>query len=341
MKFKPLLALPCLVLFPFASFSQSIGVDSKGKSIFTHYSKADARFEISTDEPLSLSYIFGAKKTPFTRKTAPKVAAISPSLTPKEKDRYDFETTIDKFTGTLVQLSMLNSDDQLSLTNLFDINPGVGFKIGRQTSIGVFDKLDNIPDKYWGASTWGLNAVFNMDNIQLYNATTSIEGKKLPLSYGIEGNYSLFFKNKNDRKTRNVLAVNGRLLLRTWNDDNLLYYQKLSNTTVLTDAVAMEDFEGRYGNLKTDVTKFRLAVSAPFYYGHLNPIPYFVLNTQSGQSPIYFMGVFTNVLTKSLTKEKFKIPTSLGIGIDTKLFHGKLGSPNLFIKGSISFGEFK
>lgn len=324
-----------LLALAYTANSQNIGVDNKGKSVFTHYSKADARLEISTDEPLSLSYIAGARETDYIRKKK----LVQEPLNARMNNRFKTDTTVSKFSGVLLQVSMLNSDDYLTLTNILDIRPGLGLKVGYQNGIGSFKNLDEVPKL--GAYAWGINAVFNMDNIKLYNTDNNKEEKKLPLTYGAEFNYSFFFKNRNkERRIRNVLALHAKFT-RTWNDDDLISYQKIGDVTVLPNVVALQAFEGRFGKLKNDITKFRLAFSAPFYISHINPIPYFVLNIQSKSNPIYFFGVFTNMLAKSLTKTDFKIPTSLGIGIDAKVQRGVVSRPNVFIKGSISFGEFK
>jgi hypothetical protein len=332
---KIILLFGLLMLLNIYSNAQSIGVDSKGKSIFTHYSRADARLEVSTDEPFSLSYIVHPGITSFQKRNLDK----GPALSGKAGAAYQTDLKLKKFRGTLIQVSMLNSSDYLALNNLLDIRPGLGLKLGHQVSIGDFDELDNIPRA--AAYTGGFNAILNIDNIKLYNTDNNLEEKKLPVTCGAEFNYSLFFKNrKKDRNIRNVFAVNG-MLVRTWNDDDLISYQKISDVTILPNVVALKEFEGRYGKLQTDVTKFRLAVSGPMYIGYVNPIPYVVVNLQTKSNPIYYLGVFTNILTKPLSKTHFKIPTSIGLGIDTKLQGGVLSRPNVFIKGSISFGEFK
>lgn len=54
-----------LLLLTVVTYAQKIGVDSKGKSIFTHLSRAEARLEFSSEEPLSVSYVFNPKVTDY------------------------------------------------------------------------------------------------------------------------------------------------------------------------------------------------------------------------------------------------------------------------------------
>ena len=308
-----------VVLFSFHVSAQKIGVDSKGKSIFTHFSRSEARLEFSTEEPLSLSYFLWTKN-------------INHVLTNSGV------TTVTKFSGFFGQLSMLNSTETLDLSNLADIHPGLGMKFGYQKSIENFTNIDLIPRNYKSVYTCGINGIFNIDNVQLYNSDSLREEKKYPLTYGIEGNLNFFFRNKGESTSRVVLAINTSLL-QSWNSDDLLNYQKISEVTVLPDIITLKDFKGSYGVINQNITKFRLAISSPMYFSVFNPIPYIVLNSTYKSYPKWNLGIFLNILTKSLPKQNFKIPTSLGIGIDWIYSADKFSKPNIFIKGAISFGK--
>ncbi len=294
-------------------YSQKIGVDSKGKSIFSFYTLTDYRIEFAVDEPLSVS-------TSFRR----LISSFSASGKP----------TIIKNSGFYLNASLLNSSDFIALNNLKDINPGLGLKLGYQKSIKSFTDIDLTPN---GTFAYGVNGVFNMDNIKLYNETSNTVDRKFPLSYGVEGNFT-YFSNK---KLRNMLSFNFSYA-KTWNDDELLNFKKKSDAIVTTDIVAFEEFDGRYGILNTNVDKIRVSASSPFYWGYINPIPYAVLVSASNSNPKYFFGTFVNILNKPLEKKDYAIPASFGIGIDwTYTSEQKWSSANIFIRGSINFGKMK
>lgn len=302
-----------LLFFSSNLFGQKIGVDSKGKSTFSFYSLSDYRLEFSTEEPLSIGRSIHRFRTTFTM---------------------NGDTTIIKNSGIYLNLSMLNSADFLVLSDLNKLKPGLGIKIGYQKSIEAFTDIAKTPK---GTYVWGINAVFNMDNFKLFNTLDSLIIKKYPLTYGVEGNFTYFSKSK----SRNIIAVNVSYN-RTWNDDDLLNYQNKSGVYIGSNVVALEDFEGRFGELKTNIDKFRLSTSFPFYIGYLNPIPYVVLVSSTGNSPKYFTGTFINILTKPLEAKDYTIPSSIGVGIDwTYSGDKKWSSPNIFLRGAINFGKFK
>lgn len=306
-------SLITLILLTDNLFAQKIGVDSKGKSIFSFYSLSDYRLEVSTDEPLSI----GRALTRFTTKYM--VRGVP---------------TIVKDKGLYLNLSMLNSTDMLVFNSLSKMKPGFGIKLGYQKSVQSFNDIDRTPR---GTYTAGVNTVFNMDNIKLFNTVDSIITKKYPLTYGVEGNFTYFSKSN----FRNIIALNISFS-RTWNDDDLLSYQNKSDVIIGSTVVALEEFDGRFGKLKTDINKFRISTSFPFYIGYLNPIPYVVLISSTGNSPKYFLGTFFNILTAPLEKKDYTIPASLGIGIDwTYSTDKKWSSANIFLKGAINFGKFK
>jgi hypothetical protein len=294
------------------SFGQKIGTDSKGESIFYFYSLNDYRLEFDTEEPLSLGFSTYRFRTTFTR---------------------DADTTVIKNSGLFVNLSMLNSDDYINFKNLSEMRPGAGIKVGWQKSIEKFQDIDRTPS---GTYAWGINALFNFDNIKLYNPLNDIVSKKLPLTYGLESNFTYFSKSK----FRNMIAIN-LSYNRTWNDDELLNFQSLDKVTIDNNVVALEDFEGRYGELSNEVDKVRLSTSFPFYIGYVNPIPYLVLNTSSNSAPKYSVGTFVNILTKKLEVKDFSIPSSFGLGIDWTYTKNEWTKPAIFIRGAINFGKFK
>jgi len=245
-----------------------------------------------------------------------------------------------KFSGTLLQLSLLNSGDLPFVGKLRDIRPGAGIKIGYQNSLKTFTTIDQSGN---GAThSWGVNALFSVDNIKLYDTLKRAAEKRYPLTYGVEGNYSFFFRNKNGKaKWKKALSLYS-FVGSTWNDRSLLSYQEITKVTLRPDVVALQDFDGRYGILKKNFLKYRLAVSLPMYYGRLNPVPYCVAIFGTQNSPSYHMGVFTNILSSSLAKSNAKMPSAFGLGFDWVYATEHLSSKvNLFLKLTISLGKLK
>jgi hypothetical protein len=298
--------------FLFVSFisisnAQEVAVDSKGEPVFQFYSVEDARLQFTRRAPLSASYVFPAHKNN---------------------------------SGTLLQLSVLNSGDFPLVEKLRDVRPGAGIKLGYQNSLEQCAPIDQSNKK--STHVWGINGVFNVDNIKLYDTLKKAAGKKYPLTYGAEGNYTFFFKNKSAAsKWRKALSVYSAVS-STWNDRNLLSYQQISKIIVRSDVIAMQDFDGRYGVLKKNFLKYRMAVSFPLFYRRFNPIPYWVAIFGTQNSPSYHMGVFTNILSSSLNKSNKRMPGTFGAGFDWVYATEHLSSKvNLFVKASISFGKLK
>ncbi len=292
------------------TYGQDIGADSKGKSIFTFYSLNDYRLEFDTKEPLSIAFSGNRIRTTFTRNA---------------------DTTIVKLSGFVFKTSVLNSGESLALSNLSQLKPGIGLKAGYQKSIEKFNNIKNTPS---GTYSTGINAIFNMDNIMLYNTAIKIEEKKYPLTYGVELNYSHYSK-----KMR-IISLNTSLL-RTWNKDKLVNYQTLSNAVIDSNVVSFKEFAGRYGQIENQITQFRFSASFPFYWKYLNPIPYVVFLSSTGSIPQYFVGINLNILNKPLGDEDFSIPSSIGVGIDWVYSGTKFSQPNIFLRGAINFGKFK
>lgn len=317
---KVYLFLLCSSCLQFCLYAQKIGIDRKGKSIFTHLSSADARVEISSEEPFSISYFYPCDTIPFVLVRTG-------------------DTTVLKIRGAYGQISLLNSGENFILTDLDDANPGVGLKAGFQSTIEVFHNINAIPGFYLGTYTWGVNGVLNLENIRLYDSVSNQVSRKYPVTIGIEGNYNIFFKNWTKSSNRVILAFNGAVT-RTWNDDDLLNYQDISKTTVLPAIVALKDFKGRYGTLDRNVIKVRFSFAFPMYIRRFNPIPYVVYSSASSKVS-YNYGIFLNFTDKKLTKTKFKIPSSIGAGVDWVGIDGKPSDPSIFVKGALSFGKFK
>jgi hypothetical protein len=289
------------------SKAQEVAVDSKGEPVFQFYSVQDARLQFSRRAPVLASYVFPGQKSN---------------------------------SGTLLQLSVLNSGDLPLVGKLRDIRPGAGIKLGYQNSLEQFAAIDQSNKK--STHVWGINAIFNVDNIKLYDTIGKSAGKKYPLTYGVEGNYTFFFKNKTaNSKWRKALSIYSAVS-STWNDRNLLSYQEISKVTMRPDVIAMQDFDGRYGVLKENFFKYRMAVSFPMFYKRFNPTPYWAAIFGTQNSPSYHMGVFTNILSSSLAKSNTRMPGTFGIGFDWVYATEHLSSKvNLFVKASISLGKLK
>lgn len=296
-----------LLFFNFyVSNAQEVAVDSKGEPVFQFYSVQDARMQVTRRTPISASYLF--------------------------------ITGSNKNSGTLLQLSVLNSGDFPLISKLKDIRPGAGIKIGYQHTLEQFNNIDQQNKK--ATRAWGINAFFNVDNIKLYDTIKGMADKKYPVIYGVEGNYVIFFKNKNSN-WRKALSIYSSIS-SSWNDRNLLSYQEISKITLRPDVIAMQDFDGRYGVLKDNFFKYRMAISFPMFYKRFNPTPYWAAIFGTQNSPSYHMGVFTNVLASSLKKSNTKMPSTFGVGFDwvyaTEHLPAKV---NVFLKAAISFGKLK
>lgn len=291
------------------SYAQEVAVDSKGEPVFQLYSFNDARIQFSRRAPLSASYVFPSKQA-------------------------------NKNSGTLFQFSILNSGDFPLVSKLRDIRPGAGIKLGYQHMLRQFNEVG--PSNKNATHTWGINAFFNVDNIKLYDTTKGMAEKRYPLIYGVEGNYVFFFRNKKQNSNwKKALSIYSAVS-SSWNDRNLLSYQQISKITMRPDVIAMQDFDGRYGTLRENFFKYRMAISFPMFYKRFNPTPYWAAIFGTQNSPSYHMGVFTNILSSSLRNSKTKLPSSFGIGFDwvyaTEHLPAKV---NLFLKVAVTFGRLK
>lgn len=290
--------------------AQEVAVDSKGEPVFQWYSKDDARLQFSRRAPVSASYLFGVRE--------------------KEDHR---------FSGILAQLAVLNSGDLPLVGKLKDIRPGAGVKLGFQNS---FEPFRDQGQHGKTMHSWGVNAFFSVDNLRLYDTLTRSSGKKYPLTYGAEANYTFFFgEGRPEGDWKHALSLY-TAFSSTWNDHNLLSYQELSKTTLGPGLVALQDFEGRYGHLNRNFFKYRMAVSLPMFYKRINPTPYWAAIFGTQNSPSYHIGVFTNVLAAPLAASGGKMPSSFGLGFDWVYATEHLSSKvNLFLKIAVSLGRLK
>lgn len=311
-----------LLLFCLASFisvkAQEIGVDRKNKSVFTYYSKDDSRLSFSADGNLSYSQIINPRNIVYTRITSP-------------------DTTIIKFAAWAMKIKLTSDEDLLSSDEISKLRPGLQFQFGRQVSIDTFKALDrNLPTSKKSVKTYGWNVILGVGNTKLYDSSLKTTGKIYPGTFGVEGNFNFIFKNNDTNNTiRKVLAFTGSLT-RTSKGDDLKSYQEIEDVTVLPDIVTLEELEGKYGVMKR-ITSFRLAASFPMYIGHFNPIPFVSFNAKSFSEPVYYVGVFTNILKDKLNVRSFQIPSSLGFGVDWKYTKNTFSKAIFFIKGEIKF----
>ena len=282
--------------------AQELAVDSKGEPVFQLYSIDNAMVQFNRRAPLAVSYVFNTKGS-------------------------------QRNSRILVQVSALNSGDFSMVERLRDVRPGAGFKLGYQRTIGGLLGTGS------SSHAWGISAIFNVDNIKLYDTALHTAGKRYPVTYGAEGNYTVFFVNKNNnwQKALSFYAA----LTSTWNDRNFLSYQEISEVTMRPDVIAMKDFEGRYGVLRDNFFKYRMSVSLPMIYKHFNPTPYLVAIFGTQNSPSYHMGVLTNVLSSPLTKFG-NLPSTFGLGFDWVYATEHLSSKvNIFVKAAVCFGKWK
>jgi hypothetical protein len=294
--------------------AQSIAVDSKNQSVFTYFSSQELTVQLTTSSPLTLSKAFTLDSVPkwyIDRKTGERVA------------------TMVKKHQLFAQLSMLNSGDDDYLT-FNKMRPGIGAKFGYQLATDTFKRTDI----KGGAITGGFNAVFKMDNIKLYNTDIGTEQDRKPLTYGIEGYFNWLLPTGGHPNFVEILAFNGSLL-HTWNKDDLINYQNIGETTVLPTIVALTDFRGSYGSLKTNITNGRLSGAFAMYYWHLNLVPFIAYNYLSAPASNYHAGAFLNILAKPLIPNNIVIPSSLGIGIDWIHSAGNFSKANYILTGTI------
>ena len=297
------------------AFAQDNGVDSKNKNVFSYYTKSDnVNIQVSTALPLSVSRVFQTGEHQYYIDSA----GIH-------------KPTVNKFFGYSLAVAMLNSgsDDYLDFKKL---RPGLQIKVGFQCYL---DTVLNRLDTRYGCNSWGINLVYKMDNIDLYDTDQSAEVTRHPSSYGIETYFNWFQPVKLNAKTHQVLALTASYN-STWNDDQLLNYQNISEATVGSKVVAFQDFRGRYGSLKTGIGNFRASVAYPVYVRNFNPIPFFAYNNYSNDVSDYHLGLFLNLLAKPVETTNFKIPSAFGLGVDWIHTGSSFSSANFILKGTLA-----
>jgi hypothetical protein len=303
-----------LLLNSATSAAQKIGADSKGKSVFTYFTNSP-RIEINSTDELSIGKAFGTDSTQYVYTSTS-------------------QRTVSKWRGFTARVSALNADDRIVLSKLLSTRLGGELKVGVQSAVRRVTTLQNIR----GVRAWGINLIGSFDNFYYYDQNSKVISHEYPLTAGVEGDYDFFYTNvpawlKPLRVQRFAIALHGSVR-RTWNDDDLINYQDLDKVTVLPNAVALSDFRGRYGSLKTDVYQLRLAGSAPMYIGRLNPIPYAVFTHSVNGSTKLYPGLLLNILSKPVGGTSFSFPSTIGVGLDWA--EQTWSKPNLFVRGTFS-----
>ncbi|QXP64855.1 hypothetical protein H0I29_12850 [Polaribacter sp. R2A056_3_33] len=292
--------------------SQNIGVDSNGDPVFTFYDLKTNRLEFTSKEPLSYSQSFRRYKHQFVEDVSG-------------------DKTISKLSGFLFKASLLNSGKNFNINKLNDLNLGLGLELGWQKTMEDLKDLKKTPR---GAYTFGGNIFLKIDNVDLYDTNLNTEENRYPNTIGMNLNYNYLFKN-----SKSIISLNATLS-RGWNEKELLDYQDIGETTITDELVALKEFKGKYGTIDNNINKFRLAVSYPFYVKYINPVPYLSWSTQNNASPTYGYGMLLNFLTNPLEKD-YKIPATLGIGINKIYEKQEWQSATIYIAGTIKIGKYK
>jgi hypothetical protein len=304
-----------LFIVPVIALAQDNGVDSKNKSIYTYYTKTDnVNIQVSTVQPLTVSRVF---QTGPAHHYVLNDAAHTP--------------TVDKFFGYSIAVAMLNSgsEDYLDFKKL---RPGFQLKLGFQCYIDtIFYRLNT----RYGANSWGFNVTYKLDNLDVYDSGTNLEQTRYPSSYGLESYFNWFLPVSQNAKCHKVIALTAAYN-HTWNDDDLLNYQNISEATVTSNVVAFKDFRGRYGVLQTNISNLRFSAAMPFYVNHFNPIPFVVYNSYSNNQWDYHLGLFMNLLAQVVPPTNFKIPSAFGLGVDWVHTGSSFSSANLILKGTLA-----
>ncbi|MCH5684294.1 hypothetical protein LWM68_08470 [Niabella sp. W65] len=259
------------LLFNTVTYGQDIATDSKGKSVFSYFSTKRYRFD------------FSAKDFSVTLSTKPRITNYYFD-TIWNGAAFTLDSTVIKQRAYYLQPSMINAADIVSLSDFSGFRPGGKLKLGYQSQV------KKIFDVYKGTTyAWGVGVFVSLDNIKLFNTDKNIVEKRYPFSYGVEGNFT-FFPPKSKYF---VLALNTSLS-RGWNDDGLLSYKDFGSAIITSQVVAFDKFDGKYGQLKTDVTRFRFAASVPVSIWYFNPTPYVVLNSVT-EMPQHIMSAFITI----------------------------------------------
>ena len=314
-----------LIAFTFSLVSclkcnaQKIASDSKGKSVFSNYALEDYKFDISTDEPFSISFSLARFISTINNKV--------------------LKPTISSDTDIFFNYALLNSSDQLDFNNLRENKFGSSFKIGIQKNVKSLGDAKNFKFFKGGG---GLSFFYEADNLSYYDSQLSSESTTKPISYGLELNANIFPKaNLNFSKLNFITAIEAQFYLRTWNKDELLNYQLIKDVETNVDVIAFEDFRGKYGVLDNNVKKIRLAISEPIFYKRMNLTPYAVLNATSNNKPEYRVGSNVNLTQAQLNRNDINFEGSFGIGIDWGYNSDNWSKANIFLRGSISLVKYE
>jgi hypothetical protein len=304
--------------------AQGVGFDTKNKSIFSYYT-SDNNIAIQTSSSMPVSIY----KT-WTADSVPKYYLARKWLKGRPAGA-DTVPTVTKQHLWALQGAML-TDGGNSYASFKKIRPGIGLAFGYQNSINAVSHLDVTG----GAWTWGVNGIFDLNNIDLYNTNTNQEGNKLPVTYGLEANVNHLFPHSNTAKFYWLLSVTASVY-HTWNDDELLSYQNVDAATITNNIVAFDSFRGRYGDFKNNITNGRFSAATPLYWWYLNLIPFAELNTYSNNQSDYHLGAFMLVLPEKITATHYSIPTSLGVGVDWTHAKGGFAGADFIITGTFKF----
>lgn len=297
-------------LYGFSFYGQDVATDSKNKGVFTYYNFKKYRVDFSSKE-FSLTLSTKPYYTKYVDSSSGTVNAV-------------------KTSNYYIQPSIINASDFFNVSKLSEYNLGGRLKIGYQRTV------DNIRKDYPGFVVgFGGSLFYAIDNFTLYNTLVNKIEQRNPVSYGIDLNGTLFFPKKNwVILTGNITFSNG------WNDFGLLNFKDISNVIVNGDIVAFDNFDGKYGELVTNIQKLRFAASAPVTFSYLNFTPYIVVNALENVKPIILTGIFTNILSKKIDFQNFKLPSTFGFGIDWIRKESEWSKANIFIRGSVNIFEY-
>lgn len=288
--------------------AQEIATDSKSKPVFNYFGPVKQRLDLNGKD-FSVSFGLRPHKIIYG---------------------WGADTNVIKKSAFFIQPAVLNASKLILLSEREKFRPGGKITFGYQMAV------DTIREVYKG-STYSLGAsVFGLvDNIKLYNTLNSSIENRNPYGFGADVNgtfFPAFFRK---------MVVAGTVgYTYGYNDESLLNYKSVSAAVISSDVVAFDKFDGKYGELKNDIQKLRIAVSLPFAFGRFNPVPYAVYNNTKGSPDSYIYGIYANVLAKKLNFSTFDPPTSFGIGFDWVHAGGVWSKANVFIRGSMSFGKF-
>ena len=310
---KKFIVVILFILVSIPVYTQTLATDSGEQSVFTFYTPETNRFEISRNEALSFTFrLFHDKMLHFTDQDV----------------NGQIDTTVLKSRGLFTSISIENIVGVVAWDKIKKLRPGLGVAFNWQTSI---DEIYDIDKTSSGTFAYGFGGRARVGNIQLYNTENNIIEDKNPLTLSLEGNLT-YFPNFISHLLFSFTAS------QSWtsNEDDLLNYQTISNTTITPNIVALESFDGKYGKLEELISHTRVSIAAPLFFGNINPLPYVSIAASPINAPIYRTGIFLNIFSKAIDLKKYNLESTLGFGVDWKYSNQKWSSPNLTVSGSIS-----